>query len=164
MIPMIFLLFTILMAHANPLPADLDNLPVPPDFMTARQCPENRPLIDCFHPHYGLVYGPQAGKAIYRAKPGVGSDLEAGQTSKAAIVLSPRGSTEQCVFYHGACHEIPGIRGLSKELPAQATDQHGESGHEDDNGSHGENDGEEISCSSEMTAADCQKSPARQAQ
>ncbi|KAF7509638.1 hypothetical protein GJ744_007676 [Endocarpon pusillum] len=148
MIPMRFLLFTILMAHAKPLPADLDKLAVPPDFMTARQCPEDRPLIDCFHPHFGLVYGPQAGKAIYRAKPGIGSDLKAGQTSNAAEVLSLRGSTTECVFFHGACHEIPGISGLAKEIPAEATGEHTESGHEDDreddredhNESHGEDD------------------------
>ncbi|ERF72438.1 hypothetical protein EPUS_06067 [Endocarpon pusillum Z07020] len=165
MIPMMFLLFKNLVAHAKPLPADLDNLPVPPDFMTARQCPEDRPLIDCFHPHFGLVYGPQADKAIYRAKPGIGSALKAGQTSNAAKVISPLGSTQQCVFIHGACHEIPGISGLAKDIPAEATGEHTKSGHKDDrendredhNESHGEDDGEEISCSSEMTAADCQK-------
>ena len=161
MIPMVFLLVTTLMVHANPLPADLDNLPVPPDFMKARKCPRYRPLIDCFHPHFGLVYGSQEGKAIYRAKPGVGSDLEAGQTSNRAKVLSPRGSTQHCAFFHGVCFDIPSISGLSKDISAETTGEHTESGHEDDgedhNESHGEDNGGEVSCSSEMTAADCQK-------
>lgn len=207
MITMIFLLSTILMAHANPLPADLDSLPAPPDFMTVRQCPEDQPLIDCFHPHFGLVYGPLEGKAIYRATPGVGSELGAGQTSNPAKALSPRdphvhdyhldcqnranydyctayprkyfcdgngrmrGNEEDkgcnsvcqcrkmsgagCTFFHGGCWDT------SKEISADTTGEHTEPGREDDtedhNGSHGEEDGEDASCSGQVTATNCEK-------
>ena len=86
----IFLLLSVLIGQASPLPTDLDTLPVAPDFMEVHLCTEGVPLIDCFHPQHGLVYGAMPDKPIYRATAGVGSDLATGRTAEPDSALAKR--------------------------------------------------------------------------
>jgi hypothetical protein len=77
------LFFMVLGIHANPLRSDTETLDIAPDFMLLQICPEGRPLVNCFNPQLGFIYGETADKPVYGANPGVGTDLET------AITFSP---------------------------------------------------------------------------
>jgi hypothetical protein len=70
---LVFLLPFSLVGHVSPLPTNAEALPVAPDFTVLNTRTEGTPLINCFHPYLGIIYGGTAGKAIYRANPDVGS-------------------------------------------------------------------------------------------
>lgn len=91
LVMLFFFLSLVLVGHANPLPTDIDHLPVAPDSMELQICTEDTRLANCFHPVFGLVYGGIPGKPIHHATWGNHDDLETGQTINHAATLSKRG-------------------------------------------------------------------------
>jgi hypothetical protein len=82
--------------HANPISTDYDSLPVAPDGVTLRTCPKGQPLVECLHPHFGIVYGPKAGQAIYRANAGGDTDLAVDNAGAISVEGTTEGTDSSC--------------------------------------------------------------------